>query len=91
MPVIYDATIPHDSADDASYQAWRDARHDFTATVNRAVAPGSCTGCETSGVKLFRYGREILCGGCMDTQLDLMAKAVIDLVPQADGSWAVAQ
>lgn len=77
----------------ADVLAMKDAQADFTAYVNREVPAGRCTGCEATG-KLFRYGREILCGDCMDTQLDLMAQAVsqvIDLVPQADGSWAVAR
>lgn len=71
-----------------------DAQHDFlTATVDRDVPADRCTGCGAQA-KLFSYGRERLCIGCMDVQLDLVAKAaeeIIDLVPQADGSWAVAR
>jgi hypothetical protein len=37
-----------------------------------------CTGCETSTGPLVPWSGERLCLDCVDTQLDLMAKALIE-------------
>lgn len=71
-------------ADEAIIQAWRDrqasvdASHDFTASCERTVAPGQCTGCEEDAPELIPWSGERLCWRCVDVQLDLMAAAIME-------------
>ena len=72
-----------DAGDYALEQAWQDrhaqvdAEHDFTASCERTVAPGVCTGCERPAAELLPWTPvERLCHGCVSYQLDLLAKAI---------------
>lgn len=61
--------------------ARRDATADFTAACERTVAGGRCTGCEQEAAELLPWTpRERLCWACTDLQLDLMAKAIGEMV-----------
>ena len=67
-------TVSH--AVPADTRACYDAIADFTAACERTVAPGLCTGCEVPAAELLPWSGERLCMGCVDLQLDLLAKAV---------------
>jgi hypothetical protein len=61
--------------------AQADARRDFTASCERTVAAGQCTGCGAASPELLPWTpRERLCWDCTDLQLDLMALAIGELV-----------
>jgi hypothetical protein len=61
--------------------ACTDATADFTAACERTVAAGVCTGCEEEAAELLPWTpRERLCWRCTDLQLDLMAKAIGEMV-----------
>lgn len=48
-----------------------------------ATAAGQCTVCETDAAERIRFGRrDLLCQGCFDLSLDLMAKAVSEVYPE---------
>lgn len=65
----------------ANDRALDDALADFTAACERTVAGGRCTGCEEEAAELLPWTpRERLCWACTDLQLDLMAKAIGELV-----------
>jgi hypothetical protein len=56
-----------------------DAVEDFTASCERTVAPGQCTGCERDAGELIPWSGERLCWRCVDLQLDLLALAMGEL------------
>lgn len=62
----------------ADQAARRDAVADFTAACERTVRGGQCTGCETPAPELIPWSGERLCWDCVDTQLDLLAKAILE-------------
>lgn len=53
-----------------------DAIADHQAACERTVAGGRCTLCETESAELVPWSGDRLCMGCVDLQLDLLAKAV---------------
>jgi hypothetical protein len=61
-------------------RARADAVADFTASCERTVAAGRCTGCEEASPELVPWSGERLCWSCVDVQLDLMALAIGELV-----------
>lgn len=61
--------------------AMTDAAVDFQAACERTVAGGRCTLCENESAELIPWSGERLCMGCVDLQLNLLAKAVQEDTP----------
>jgi hypothetical protein len=59
-------------------RARADAIADFTASCERTVRGGRCTGCEEDSLELIPWSGERLCWACVDVQLDLMAAAILE-------------
>lgn len=89
------AADPAADADHAAYEQFQvredtalqdalaqyDAVEDHAASCERTVAAGRCTGCEAEAGELIPWTpRERLCWACTDLQLDLMAKAIGEMV-----------
>jgi hypothetical protein len=67
-------------------RAYRDARRDFATACERTVAPGRCTGCEAPAEELIPWSGERLCWDCTDTQMDLLAKVLLEEYPAHAGT-----
>lgn len=66
-------------------QARADAIADFTASCERTVRGGQCTGCEAEAAELIPWSSQRLCWSCVDTQLDLLARAILEDAPVSAG------
>jgi hypothetical protein len=61
---------------------WLDYLASQDAACERTVAGGRCTLCERDAPELVPWATaERLCWGCVDVQLDLLARAIMDAGP----------
>ena len=58
-----------------------DAIHDEQSAAERTVAGGRCTLCEEDVPELLPWSGQRLCWQCVDLNLDLLAKAVLETTP----------
>lgn len=66
-----------------------DAIYDEQSAAERTVAGGRCTLCEEDVPELLPWSGQRLCWDCVDLNLDLLAKAVLETTPVRIGQGSL--